>query len=367
MSTFYELNSDKFKFGWEAEVMVTDHDYNPLFGDKMPFEILRDSVNSITNESADYLVEKYTGSGQGPYYLEGYDTETSGKVASRVDVKGVEIRTPIDFSIEQSVQSFERLYNSLQAKVSKAGLRLCCHGNHPFQPAYVGEKGERDLIGWSSAEVAMTTQGLAINISMPDDRENALDRLALDLRFSYAAPVMVILAANTPFRLGELWTPMGVQAHSERSYRRTFTRNTIYYRDDQHHRKEITLFDATNDLRMHAAYAALSLGIILSDAEFPILPDRFSKENIRRVAQFGYDAVLVDRNFGEFNPADAVSMVLGAAAAALTRNGFNADLLNPLWALRDQRITQAQRTVERYLQLGSIQNVLRENSELVGK
>lgn len=36
-------------------------------------------------------------------------------------------------------------------------------------------------------------------------------------------------------------------------------------------------------------------------------------------------------------------------------------------ALRDQRITQAQGTVERYLHLGSIQNVLRENSELVGK
>lgn len=36
-------------------------------------------------------------------------------------------------------------------------------------------------------------------------------------------------------------------------------------------------------------------------------------------------------------------------------------------ALRDQRITQAQRTVERYLHLGSIQNVLRDNSELVGK
>ena len=77
--------------------------------------------------------------------------------------------------------------------------------------------------------------------------------------------------------------------------------------------------------------------------------------------------ISVDRNFGEFNPADAVSMVLEAAVAALTRNGFNADLLNPLWALRDQRIMQAQRTVERYLHLGSIQNVLRENSELVGK
>jgi len=365
MTNFFKEHADRFKFGWEAELMITDKDFNPLFGESMPFERLRDTLIAMPVQDVDYLYEKYTGSGLRPYYIEGYDADYDQDKTTRLDVKGVEIRTPIAFSIDDSVGSFETLYLDLQKKLRAQELELCCFGNHPFQKAYKGERGHRDVIGWASAEVAMTTQGLAINISLPDAMEAKLNREALNLRFSYAAPVMVLLAANTPFRKGELWKPAGRQAYSDRSYRRTFVRNTIYYRDDQHHRKEVTLFDMTNDLSMHAAYAALSLGIILSDAEVPVVPDRFSKENVRQAALWGYDATFIDRHFDAYRPQDVAKNVLNFAGQALDRHGFGAHYLEPLWRLAEGRKVQAQNTVDAFYTLGSIQDVLRSRTDLI--
>ncbi|SCX35130.1 glutamate-cysteine ligase family protein [Agrobacterium rosae] len=365
MTTFFKDHADKFKFGWEAELMITDNNFNPLFGDTMPFGVLRDTLSAMPVPDIDYLLEKYVGSGLRPYYIEGYDADYYEDRTTRLDVKGVEIRTPITFSIEDSVRSFETLYKDLQKRLRLLDLEVCCFGNHPFQKAYIGARGHRDIIGWASAEVAMTTQGLAINISLPDALEVDLDREALNLRFSYAAPVMVLLAANTPFRKGELWRPSGRQAYSDRSYRRTFVRNTIYYRDDQHHRKEITLFDMTNDLAMHVAYAALSLGIVLSKEPVPVVPDRFSKENVRQAALLGYDAVFIDRHFDVSAPQDVASRVLTLAGVALEHHGFGAHYLAPLWRLVEAREVQAQNTLDAFHELGSIQGVLRSRANLL--
>lgn len=365
MSDFYKKHSDEFKFGWEVELMITDKKFNPLYDKHLLFNDVQNLINSVPVDDIPYLKEKYTGSGLRPYYVEGYDAGYDQDKVRSVSVKGIEIRTPIAFSISDSVALFEEYYEKMQKVMQSSGMNLSCFGNHPFQNAYKGERARRNVIEWASAEVAMTTHGLVINISLPDRLEEKLDRAHLANRFSFASPAMVLLAGNTPFKDGGLWKPEGRQAFSDRSYRRSFVRDTVYYRDDQHHRKEVTLFDMTNDLTLYTAYAALSLGIILSEEELPVIPDRFSKENIRRATLAGYEARFMDRHFDTFSPASAVESVLSVCSTSLSRHGFNEDMLKPLWNLLAKREMPAEQTIRDYQNSGSIQNVLKQRSNLI--
>jgi hypothetical protein len=365
MNDFYSINADKFKFGWEVEMMVTDDTFTPLFGSTLSFERLQSILDMVKVDNIPYLLEKYIGSGTCSYYIEGYDNSYENGIVKNVITKGIEIRTPITFSIEDSVAAFKNHYNRMQDAMKENNLHISCFGNQPFQPSFKGDIGNRDVIGWASAEVAMTTNGLVINISLPDEIEKVLDRNKLNIRFSYAAPIMVLLSGNTPFRNGELWKPNGQQAYSDRSYRRSFVRDTVYYRDDQHFRKEITLFDMTNDLKMHCAYAALSLGILLSSEDVEVIPDRFSKENIRRVTMQGYQARLINRNFDEIDPKVVAYHVLRMSSKALETYGFNDALLKPLWELLDQHIMPSHNTIELFKKVGSIQGVIKERSQLI--
>ncbi len=365
MKDFYKKHKDDFKFAWEVELMVTDDNYTPLFGDTLPFDRLQDILNSVPVNDIPYVVEKYKGSGVRPYYIEGYDAGYEGEKVRSVFVKGIEIRTPISFTINDSVQSFATYYDKMQTAIEGEKLHLTCFGNHPFQPAFKGERGRRSVIEWTSAEVATTTHGLVVNISLPDALEAKLDRQKLDIRFSYAAPTMVLFAGNTPFRNGELWKPDGRQAYSDRSYRRSFVRNTVYYRDEHHNRKEVTLFDMTNDLNMYRAFAALSLGIILSDEEVPVIPDRFSKENIRRVTKHGYDAQLMNRHFEEAAAETVAHRVLDLVSTALKQHGFDTAMVNPLWKQVEEKEMPAHRTIQAYNEGGSIQSVLKSRSQLI--
>jgi hypothetical protein len=365
MTDFYRSNNDKFKFGWEVELMVTDNDYNPLFGNSIPFNTIQDTINTVQVNEISYLKEKYKGSGLYPYYVEGYDSGYENNRVRDVTVKGIEIRTPIEFSIEDSIKSFNDYFYKIQNVVESKGQHLSCFGNHPFEPAFVGDRGQRDLINWTSAETAMTTHGLVINISLPDELEAKLNRETLINRFSYAAPTMILFAGNTPFRDGVLWRPNGIQGYSDRSYRRSFVRDTIYFRDDQNYRKEITLFDMTNDLNMYAAYAALSLGIILSNKELPFIPDRFSKENVSRISRFGYNTALIDRHFNEMMPEKIAETVLNMCEQSLEEYGFDTGLLNPLWKILNLRELPAHETIRQYQKTGSIQSILKDRTKLI--
>lgn len=365
MNDFYAKSADHFKYGWEVELMVTNKEFTPLYGDNIPFDSLHEVLASVPVDDIGYLKEKYVGSGLRPYYIEGYDAGYDGSKVRNVHVKGIEIRTPVTFSIEESVRVFEDYYTRMNQVMEKMGLHLSCFGTHPFQPAFKGERGRRSVIDWASAETAMTTHGLVINISLPDAMEATLDRDALNNRFSYASPAMVLFSANTPFKDGALWQPGGQQAFSERSFRRSFTRNTVYYRDDQHHRKEITLFDMTNNLSLYSAYAALSLGIILSEEQLPVIPDRFSKENIRRVTLQGYEATLMDRHFLPMKAEDVAHRVLSMCTASLVKHGFKESLLAPLWAQLERKETPAHRIIAEFNKSKSIQSVLENRSQLV--
>ncbi len=362
---FFTQHKEEFKFGWEVELMVTDSNFTPLFGKTLPFEKVMRIISSLDLPVIDYLEAKYVGSGQNCCYVEGFETKVSNDLVKSVDVKGIEIRTPISFSIPDSVNQFEQCYLKVHKGFQLHELEITCFGNHPFQPHYSGPRLKRSIVDWASAEVAMTTHGLAINISLPERLEKKLNREKLECRFSYAAPIMVLFSADTPFRMGQPWKYGNNICFSERSYRRSFTRNTFYLRNHENYRKEITLFDMTNELNRYLAYASLSLGIILSNRDFPVIPEHFSRENVRRVAVNGYGATLVDRNFATLYPSQVAREVLSACCESLQEYNFDSCYLDILWDDLDKELIPAQSTLEKFEKSNSIQEILRQRSNLI--
>ncbi|WP_445491540.1 glutamate-cysteine ligase family protein [Niallia sp. 03133] len=328
--SFFEKNDNEFKMGLEVELMLTDKSYTPLHVSDLPFDKMKNVLENTEGSSLEYLVTKYPGANSRPYYLEGYDFVNKSGEFTSLDVKGIEISTPIAFTISDLMDSFQVLYKNIQTSCLTEGMNCVCFGTHPAKLDYEGPRGVRGIQEWASAEVAMTTFGIHVNASLPLSLEKKLNREELHYRFNYVSPAFVLFSANTPFRHGEVWDLGNTIGKSDRSYRRTFTRDTLYFRDDQNYRKEVTLFDMTNSLELIQAYTALTLGIMLDETPFPYLPDTFSKHNIQEVSKFGYKANLVNRQFQKFKPEALAEDVLLRAAKSLDKYSLGSHYLQPL-------------------------------------
>jgi hypothetical protein len=355
------LDPTAFHFGLEFETILTDDGFRPLSHEELSFERLRDLVKATDMPSYDYLHLKYPGSDRRNYYLEGYDFTDDAGAFDGLDVKGVEITTPVADSIDECLRELTKLYGVLADVLHREGLRCSCYGTFPGDD-YAGRQGVRDEIAWPAAEVAMTTFGIHVNISLPDRLEADLDRRRVRFAFEYFAPALVALSGDTPVRpRPDSDDPQFV---SERSYRRSFTRRPMYFRDDQHYRKEITLFDMTNSLPLIGGYLAVCLGLLLDDQDVPFLPPSFADANVRAVAQHGYTATILDRRFRSTPVAELVDQAVERAAKALASHGMSTNPLEPLGELATARRSPADDTIARWRADPSMASLLRARAQL---
>lgn len=355
---------DTFKMGLELELMLTDEHFNALHADSIPFSLGKKVIANTEAEHLDYLMIKYPGSAQLPYYCEGYDLFDNSGQFTDLDVKGIEISTPIAFSFPELIEHVQHYYKNIEESLRAENLRPVCFGTHPVDLDYEGQRGTRSVESWTAAEVAMTTFGIHVNLSMPLALEKNLDRENLYYKFNYAAPALVALSANTPLRRGKPWMVGSVIGKSERSFRRTFVRNVLYFRDDQNFRKEVTPFDMTHRLDLIAAYTAVCLGLMLDPSPFPWMPDTFAQMNIREVAKFGYAASISDRHFRYSPCADVVHDVLARATNGLESNGLDSAWIAPLVAMADIKRCPADDVIDELQSGTTLSEIFRHRSML---
>lgn len=335
-----------FRLGIELEYQLVDTTGKPQHWTDLSFETLKDVIARSEAPALDYLAVKYPGSAQRSYYLEGYDlTDPHGAIVD-LHVKGMEISTPISADVHEQQDHLVRLYAQMQRLLADLGLRGSVYGAHHTDEEYVGPRGERSVVGWAAAETAMTTWGIHVNVSFPDAIEATLDRARVSATLDWFAPALVLLSANTPIRGSGPWQVGGVVGKSERSYRRSFTRRPLYFRDDQHHRKEVTCFDATNRLDLIRGYTAVVAGLILNPGETSYVPAPFADHNMRMAAVYGYAAPLVDRHFTGVDAAGLVDDALARAAVGLSRYDLDTAALAPLLDLAARRRCPADDTLE---------------------
>ena len=364
MSTY---DTEAYRMGIEFEYQLQAlEDGRPLHWRQLDFEMLKGVIDRSNAVSNDYMAVKYPGSAQRSTYLEGFDfTDEDGEVLD-LHVKGVEISTPVAGDVWGQQEHLVRQYTELQRLLADVGLRGVPYGGHSSLEEYVGPRGQRSIEGWASAETAMMTWGIHINVSFPDDVEAQLDRELVEAAFERFAPALVLLSANTPVRGGGEWVVDGVVGPSERSFRRSFTRRPMYFRDEQHNRKEVTCFDITNRLDLIRGYTSIVAGLALHGGEVDRQPVTVTDHNLRLTSVRGYDASLIDRHFRPVEPDALVVEALERAEKGLQSYGLETASLQPLRDLAARRRTPADDTLELWRSSRDWPTFLQAQADLVG-
>jgi hypothetical protein len=340
----YDANS--YRIGVEFEYQLTDADGLPRHWQDLSFPVLKEVIAKSHAPSNDYMAIKYPGSDRRSFYLEGYDL--AGEQGEIVDlhVKGIEISTPIAQDVLEQQAYLVQHYEEMQTLLAKVGLRGSAYGAHQIATEYQGPRGGRNAEGWAAAETAMMTWGIHVNVSFPETVEAQLDRDYLRAKFDWFAPALILLSANTPVRGEGPWAVNGKVGKSERSWRRSFTRRPLYFRDDQYFRKEVTCFDVTNRLDLIRGYTALVSGLMLESDAIDYVAAPFADENMRRAALDGYQARLLDRHFAAVEGGALVDDCLVRAANGLDSLGLDKQPLDILCSLADQRRCPADDTLQ---------------------
>jgi len=337
---------DAYRMGIEFEYQLVSAEGRPQHWKELSFPLLKDVIAKSNAPANDYMAVKYPGSDQRSFYLEGYDlTDDAGEIVD-LHVKGIEISTPIASDVYEQQEYLVQHYKEMQGLLAEVGLRGSAYGAHVSQAEYRGPRGGRGVEGWAAAETAMMTWGIHVNVSFPDAVEARLDRDYLQAKFDWFGPALVLLSANTPVRGEGPWTLDGVAGKSERSYRRSFTRRPLYFRDDQHHRKEVTCFDITNRLDLIRGYTALVAGLMLEGGDIEYVAGPFADHNMRLAALHGYQAPLLDRHFQPVDTGALVHDALDRAATGLAGQGMDSGPLDALKLLAAQRRCPADDTLD---------------------
>ncbi len=358
-------NQEQFRFGLEFEFQLArSADSHPVHHRELDFETLKSVVARSGAAVNDYMVIKYPGSSQRSTYLEGYDLiDGSGEFTS-LDVKGVEISTPIAEDVLGQQEWLVTQFSDVQEHLSSVGLFGSAYGSHMTAYEYRGTRGGRTVLGWAAAETAMMTWGIHVNISFPDEIEDTLDRGLILANFERFGPALVVLSANTPIRGEGPWVHDGAPGVSERSYRRSFTRRPLYFRDDQHHRKEVTCFDLTPRLDLIRAYSSVCAGLMLNAGALDPQLESITDHNMREASAAGYDATFIDRHFQRTAAVALVDELLDRAEAGLESCSLDSSDLALLRTMHADRSVPADETLAAWHRAPSWPEFLNANRSL---
>ncbi len=155
-----KVHKNQFGFGIETEFCLLDAQrFNPLFHADLDFERLLTLTDDIpvSDFSTEGFNIKPLHRKVNPYLIEGYYLTDSDMKPTKMLPKGIEVRTPIAYSIAQTVSNVETLTDRLQRKVEKEGWSLCSISHHPTESDFHAAPNYRRHDYWQWALTAMTT------------------------------------------------------------------------------------------------------------------------------------------------------------------------------------------------------------------
>lgn len=349
-----------FHFGIEAEFLIADdHSLRPLWQPELKFSVLNELLESISLDglpSLDGLELEPPHRKLMPYAVEGYHVPAPDLSPIDLLPKGVEIRTPVCDSIEQSVACLKQLFDRLQSALEPAGYRLVSISHHPLEHHFEGPQNKRRHDFWQWAMEVMVTYGPDINVSLPPSLASRVEPADLHAKVNYYGPAMAALSLASPLYRGGLWSIRGEFGKSIRTYRRSIIAPAIELHPEEHGRLEFKLFEATNSLCDYHAFFLLWLAVLLDDG----LSGRAS--NASRVYDLGAAA-----RFGI--AADDIlpraRSILDRADAVLRRFGFDSAPLEVMHSRVETGRLPADDMIETFERTGSMSEVLRTRTGLL--
>jgi hypothetical protein len=292
------------------------------------------------------------------WYVEGDERFDERGRSTGMTFKGIEIRTAVFPTIEDSIESLRTLRSMLETELKAQNWSCVAIGFNPYtrsyEPSYTA--WERELhashVAHRLPQISTLSFGPDVNFSCSGDSPQEVVETVR--RLTYYSPYIVPFSFSSPFVGGTMWEGL-----SYRTYVRTGARPAalahLAGRHDhplvkeadpasQHLRIEFKAFDMVGDDRLLGELFHLVLGLALADpGELPGSADLPDERLHRRVALSGFDDDDVHREAGS---------ILAAARSSLQAAGYatGLPLLERMLALRR---TPAHLMREQFMRSGS--------------
>lgn len=353
---------DNFRFGLEAEFMLADlKSYRPLWYKDVTFKTIDEIFEGISLEgipdlaglSAEPPHKKLM-----PFIVEGYGILDADMNIIDAQPKGIEIRTPVCKSVNETLSVYKTLYDRVSSALATKEMVPVAISHHPVESKFSGVQNKRRYDFWMWAQEVMTTYGPDINVSFPkeitDDLFNDLENL--NLKVNHYAPAMAAVSLASPFFEGRPWEIKGQRRKSYRTFKRSIIAPAIELHPDENFRIEFKVFEMSKNLRDFEAYFHLVLGLFLSQE----LKGKSSSQeriyDLGAVSRFGLNAPEVDRVLGD---------LFEKCEITLPKFGFKTDSLKRLHLRLEKKSHISDEMLKIYDETGSIPSVLKEFSTLV--
>jgi hypothetical protein len=291
------------------------------------------------------------------WYVEGDERFDERGRSVGFAVKGVEIRTPVFATIEDSMASLSELRLMLEGELNRQGWSIVPVAFNPCTASYEPEytPWEKELqashIGHSLPQVSTLSYGPDFNFSRHGESPEAVVEKVR--RLTYYSPYIVPFSFSSPFLTGALWEGLSYRTYARTGPRPAALAHLLGERfhplmkeadpASQHGRIEFKAFDMVSDDRLLAELFCLVFGMTLADAgDLPGVADVPDGEAHRKVALCGFEDDVVHEETGR---------IVGLARAALRANGCARDfpLLEDMLATRR---TPAHALRERFQRFG---------------
>lgn len=323
---------DDTKFGIEAEYALVRPDGRFADFTNTSYSEVQPLIDTLPDYRHPELRVGDAGIRVKNWYVEGDERFDESGRSTGMTFKGIEIRTPVSPTIEESVESLSKLRSLLAAELNGRNWSFTSIGFNPctsaYEPSYTAWEKELQAshIGYSLPEISTLSFGPDLNFSRRSDSpEQVLETVR---RLTFYSPYIVPFSFNSPFRSGAVWEGL-----SYRTYRRTGARPAALAHlsgahhhplvkeadpPSQHLRIEFKAFDMIGDDQLLTELFHLIFGIALADPrELPGLAELPDKQLHQKVAVAGFDDEHVHRE---------AESVVAAAREALRAAGIERDL-----------------------------------------
>lgn len=344
-----------FRFGLEAEYMLANaHDMKPLWYRDITFKELDLIFESISLEgipSLEGLSAEPPHKKLMPFIVEGYGVPDENFVVQDAYPKGIEIRTPVCHTLEQTFEVFELLYSRVKSALREKGLCPIAISHHPIESKFSGPQNKRRHDFWLWAMEVMTTYGPDINVSFPKDISDKLFANTEDLfaKVNYYAPALAAISLAAPFSQGAPWEMKGQRGKSFRTFKRSVVAPAMELHADENFRIEFKVFEMTTKSREFRNYFLLVLSLFLDET----LKGRSSNQeriyDLGAVSRFGIHAEGMKARLDE---------ILNHSEAVLSKFGFDPAPLGSL----NLNMTTSDRMLSLYDDGKTIPEIMREFS-----
>ena len=352
-----------FKFGLECEYLIIDKKNNrPLWYKELDFEELYECIEKIDLKeipSLEGLDPEEAHKKILPYVVEGYHLKNEENTSYSMLPKGIEIRTPICHSVEETLECLKTLYKRLENGLDSLGYRPVALSHHPSEFKFMAPRCNRRHDYWKWALEVMSTYGPDVNISFP---VKTRERIFSDLDdfhqlINYYSPALTALSLSSPFyKNGLKKSNQNSYLKSIRTYKRSTIAPAIEIHEKEKFRIEFKFFEMSNELIDYHCYFLLCLGVSLSQE----LKGRALEQD--RIYELG---MVASNGLAIPSIQEKLKEIFSIIPKTLEYYGFNPSPLKKMKQRLDCSTTPADKMISHFLSHGEFESILLDRARLI--